>query len=106
MRSAIGRCMPPRFPRADDAGCRPLPHRSRKRPLFMLCAPEPIEVIAEIPRVRPTGFAGGVCCMSGPRTRARTHQPGMVALGRQHNSLTRDYFRVEDRNGCRLLDLS
>ena len=87
---------------ADDAGLStttaPEP---QTRPLFMLCAPEPIEVIAEIPRVHPTDFVGGVCCTKGLRTRARTHQPEWWPSGRRHNSLTRDYFRVEDRNGCR-----
>ena len=60
-------------------GCRPLPHRAANAPLFMLCAPEPIEVIAEI-EVRPTGFAGGVCCTKWPAHKGERIS-GMVALG-------------------------
>ena len=88
---------------ADDAGLStataPEP---QTRPLFMLCAPEPIEVIAEIPEGAPYRFRWRrvlheVACAQGPERISPEWWPS----ARQHNSLTRDYFRVEDRNGCR-----
>ena len=88
---------------ADDAGLSvggaPSP---QTRPLFMLCAPEPIEVIAEIPEGAPYRFRWRrvlheVALAQGPERISPEWWPS----ARQHNSLTRDYFRVEDRNGCR-----
>ena len=70
-------------------------------PAFMLCAPEPIEVIAEIPEVRLSVSLAACTARSGPAQGPERISPEWWPSARQHNSLTRDYFRVEDRNGCR-----
>ena len=88
---------------ADDAGLSvggaPSP---QTRPLFMLCAPEPIEVIAEIPEGAPYRFRWRRVLHEVARAQGPERiSPEWWPSARQHNSLTRDYFRVEDRNGCR-----
>ena len=88
---------------ADDAGLStataPEP---QMRPLFMLCAPEPIEVIAEIPEGAPYRFRWRRVLHEVARAQGPERiSPEWWPSARRHNSLTRDYFRVEDRNGCR-----
>ena len=88
---------------ADDAGLStataPEP---QTRPLFMLCAPEPIEVIAEIPEGAPYRFRWRRVLHEVARAQGPERiSPEWWPSARRHNSLTRDYFRVEDRNGCR-----
>ena len=87
---------------APDEQIPDTPLSPQTRPLFMLCAPEPIEVIAEIPEGAPYRFRWRrvlheVTTAQGPERIS----PEWWPAARQHNSLTRDYFRVEDRNGCR-----
>lgn len=72
------------------------------RPLFMLCAPEPIEVIAEIPEGAPFRFRWRrvlheVVSAQGPERISPEWWPDAAG----HNSQTRDYFRVEDSQGYR-----
>ena len=81
------------------------------RPLFMLCAPEPIEVIAEIPEGAPYRFRWRrvlheVVTAYGPERIAPEWWDGLMgetgaaqAVG--HNRRTRDYYRVEDTQGHR-----
>ncbi len=84
---------------ALSAGAAPEP---QTRPLFMLCAPEPIEVIAEIPEGAPYRFRWRRVLHEVARAQGPERiSPQWWPSARQHNSLTRDYFRVEDRNGCR-----
>ena len=81
------------------------------RPLFMLCAPEPIEVIAEIPEGAPYRFRWRrvlheVIAAHGPERISPEWWVGFIGEGtsRQmahHNRHTRDYYRVEDRQGHR-----
>jgi len=88
---------------ADDAGLSvggsPSP---QTRPLFMLCAPEPIEVIAEIPEGAPYRFRWRRVLHEVVRAQGPERiSPEWWPSASQHNSLTRDYFRLEDRNGYR-----
>ncbi len=93
-----------------DADCDPIINPTT-RPLFMLCAPEPIEVIAEIPEGAPYRFRWRrvlheVTTAYGPERIAPEWWDGLVgeARGAQpsgHNSRTRDYYRVEDTQGHR-----
>ena len=86
------------------------------RPLFMLCAPEPIEVIAEIPEGAPYRFRWRrvlheVVAAQGPERISPEWWAGlgdgasaphhMAYHNRHHNQRTRDYYRVEDRQGQR-----
>ena len=85
------------------------------RPLFMLCAPEPIEVIAEIPEGAPYRFRWRrvlheVIAAHGPERISPEWWVGfmgedaaqhMAHHNRHHNQRTRDYYRVEDRQGHR-----
>ncbi|MGI9439237.1 MAG: Y-family DNA polymerase [Parvibaculales bacterium] len=77
------------------------------RPLFMLCAPEPIEVIAEIPEGAPYRFRWRrvlheVTTAYGPERIAPEWWDGLVGTQRAgHNSRTRDYYRIEDTQGHR-----
>ena len=85
------------------------------RPLFMLCAPEPIEVIAEIPEGAPYRFRWRrvlheITAAYGPERispewwtgfMGETETPHMAHHNRHHNQRTRDYYRVEDRQGHR-----
>jgi protein ImuB len=77
------------------------------RPLFMLCAPEPIEVIAEIPEGAPYRFRWRrvlheVTTAYGPERIAPEWWSGLVGESQKgHNSRTRDYYRVEDTQGHR-----
>jgi protein ImuB len=87
--------------RPDDWRIAALPQRDGavSRPLRMLAAPEPIEVTAEIPEGPPRRF----------RWRRVLHQivraegPERIApeWWRSERDRTRDYYRVEDVNGCR-----
>ena len=93
---------------ADDAT--PTPIEATTRPLFMLCAPEPIEVIAEIPEGAPYRFRWRrvlheVTSAYGPErigpewwSRFVGQSPGESG---GHNSRTRDYYRIEDTQGHR-----
>jgi protein ImuB len=77
------------------------------RPLFMLCAPEPIEVIAEVPEGAPFRFRWRrvlheVVAAQGPeRISPEWWQEVFGTKSRSHNRQTRDYFRIEDNNGYR-----
>jgi protein ImuB len=81
------------------------------RPLFMLCAPEPIEVIAEIPEGAPYRFRWRrvlheVVAAYGPERIAPEWWDGVMgenpaAQTVGHNCRTRDYYRVEDTQGHR-----
>jgi len=80
------------------------------RPLFMLCAPEPIEVIAEIPEGAPYRFRWRrvlheVTIAYGPERISPEWWDGLVgeshAGAKGHNSKTRDYYRIEDTQGHR-----
>ena len=85
------------------------------RPLFMLCAPEPIEVIAEIPEGAPYRFRWRrvlheVIAAHGPERISPEWWAGfmgedaahhMAHHNPHHNQRTRDYYRVEDRQGHR-----
>ncbi|MDB2668471.1 DNA polymerase Y family protein [Alphaproteobacteria bacterium] len=77
------------------------------RPLFMLCAPEPIEVIAEVPEGAPYRFRWRrvlreVVAAQGPeRISPEWWQEVFGQNETSHNRQTRDYFRVEDRHGHR-----
>ena len=80
------------------------------RPLFMLCAPEPIEVIAEIPEGAPCRFRWRrvlheVTTAYGPERISPEWWGGLMGeshTGAQnHNRKTRDYYRVEDMQGHR-----
>ena len=85
------------------------------RPLFMLCAPEPIEVIAEIPEGAPYRFRWRrvlheVTAAHGPERISPEWWADFMGEGTphhmahhmaQHNQKTRDYYRVEDRQGHR-----
>lgn len=81
------------------------------RPLFMLCAPEPIEVIAEIPEGAPYRFRWRrvlheVTTAYGPERISPEWWAGFMGEDAaphnpQHNQRTRDYYRVEDRQGHR-----
>jgi len=77
------------------------------RPLFMLCAPEPIDVIAEIPEGAPYRFRWRrvlheVTTAYGPERIAPEWWDGLVGeSSKTHNSRTRDYYRVEDTQGHR-----
>lgn len=81
------------------------------RPLFMLCAPEPIEVIAEIPEGAPYRFRWRrvlheVIAAHGPERISPEWWVGFMGEGTSHqmahhNRHTRDYYRVEDRQGHR-----
>jgi protein ImuB len=77
----------------------------------MLCAPEPIEVIAEIPEGAPYRFRWRrvlheVIAAHGPERISPEWWAGFMGDGpahalAYHNSRTRDYYRVEDRQGHR-----
>jgi protein ImuB len=76
----------------------------------MLCAPEPIEVIAEIPEGAPYRFRWRrvlheVTTAYGPERIAPEWWGGLVGdndVGTtRHNSRTRDYYRIEDTQGHR-----
>ena len=81
------------------------------RPLFMLCAPEPIEVIAEIPEGAPYRFRWRrvlheVIAAHGPERISPEWWAGFMGEDAahhnpHHNQRTRDYYRVEDRQGHR-----
>ena len=81
------------------------------RPLFMLCAPEPIEVIAEIPEGAPYRFRWRrvlheVIAAHGPERISPEWWISFMGEGTSHqmahhNRHTRDYYRVEDRQGHR-----
>ena len=81
------------------------------RPLFMLCAPEPIEVIAEIPEGAPYRFRWRrvlheVIAAHGPERISPEWWVGFMGEDTSHhmahhNRHTRDYYRVEDRQGHR-----
>lgn len=77
------------------------------RPLFMLCAPEPIEVIAEVPEGAPYRFRWRrvlreVVAAQGPeRISPEWWQEIFGEKTNSHNRQTRDYFRVEDCHGHR-----
>ena len=81
------------------------------RPLFMLCAPEPIEVIAEIPEGAPYRFRWRrvlheVIAAHGPERISPEWWTGFMGEDTtrhivHHNRHTRDYYRVEDRQGHR-----
>lgn len=89
------------------------------RPLFMLCAPEPIEVIAEIPEGAPYRFRWRrvlheVIAAHGPERISPEWWAGFIGENAphhaghhmayhmvHHNRHTRDYYRVEDRQGHR-----
>ncbi len=93
-----------------DAGLRPAPQDEAiqtdslcpRRPIRLLGQPEPIEAVAEIPDGPPVRF----------RWRRVLHQvaraegPERIAMEwwRDHNgrALTRDYFRIESREGVRV----
>jgi protein ImuB len=93
-----------------DAAVNPLVDAAA-RPLFMLCAPEPIEVIAEIPEGAPYRFRWRrvlheVTTAYGPERIAPEWWGGLIGdnVGdnqKTHNSRTRDYYRVEDTQGHR-----
>jgi protein ImuB len=93
----------------DEAAANDSP-ASATRPLFLLCAPEPIEVIAEIPEGAPFRFRWRrvlheVVAAQGPeRIGAEWWRQAMSASpdDTAHNIAgTRDYFRIEDANGHR-----
>jgi protein ImuB len=76
----------------------------------MLCAPEPIEVIAEIPEGAPYRFRWRrvlheVTTAYGPERISPEWWGGLMGeshTGAQnHNRKTRDYYRVEDMQGHR-----
>ena len=76
------------------------------RPLFMLCAPEPIEVIAEIPEGAPYRFRWRrvlheVTAAYGPERISPEWWRSFIGETTQHNQVTRDYYRVEDMQGHR-----
>lgn len=77
------------------------------RPLFMLCAPEPLDVIAEIPEGAPYRFRWRrvlheVVAAYGPERISPEWWAGLVGDNMaSHNRHTRDYYRVEDRQGHR-----
>ena len=79
----------------------------KTRPLFMLCAAEPIEVIAEIPEGAPYRFRWRrvlheVVAAQGPeRISPEWWQEIFGHSLKSHNRQTRDYFRVEDAQGHR-----
>ena len=79
----------------------------KTRPLFMLCAAEPIEVIAEIPEGAPYRFRWRrvlheVVAAYGPeRISPEWWQEIFGQSLDSHNRQTRDYFRVEDTHGHR-----
>ena len=85
----------------------------KTRPLFMLCAPEPIEVIAEIPEGAPYRFRWRrvlheVIAAHGPERISPEWWAGFMgdtqntaSHTRLNNRHTRDYYRVEDRQGHR-----
>ena len=94
---------------ASDETANPLVDAAA-RPLFMLCAPEPIEVIAEIPEGAPYRFRWRrvlheVTTAYGPERIAPEWWGGLVGdndVGTtRHNSRTRDYYRIEDTQGHR-----
>ena len=83
---------------------------SAARPLFMLCAPEPIEVIAEIPEGAPYRFRWRrvlheVTTAYGPERISPEWWGGLMgenhAGAKGHNNKTRDYYRIEDTQGHR-----
>ncbi len=96
--------------KSDDADSDPVINPAT-RPLFMLCAPEPIEVIAEIPEGAPYRFRWRrvlheVTTAYGPERIAPEWWDGLVGDAHGaghvgHNSRTRDYYRVEDTQGHR-----
>ena len=77
------------------------------RPLFMLCAPEPIEVIAEIPEGAPYRFRWRrvlheVSAAYGPERISPEWWAGLTGeTPKHHNRQTRDYYRLEDTQGHR-----
>ena len=59
-------------------------------------------MIAEIPEGAPYRFRWRRVLHEVARAQGPERiSPEWWPSARQHNSLTRDYFRVEDRNGCR-----
>jgi protein ImuB len=77
------------------------------RPLFMLCAPEPIEVIAEIPEGAPYRFRWRrvrheITAAYGPERISPEWWAGLTGdTPAHHNRQTRDYYRLEDTQGHR-----
>ncbi len=69
------------------------------RPLRLFERPEPIKVIAEVPDGPPAWFQW----RRATHTVKRVEGPERVAMEwwRSHETLTRDYFRVEDEAGLR-----
>ena len=69
------------------------------RPLRLFEKPEPIKVIAEVPDGPPAWFQW----RRATHTVKRVEGPERVAMEwwRSHETLTRDYFRVEDEAGLR-----
>jgi len=69
------------------------------RPLRLFEKPEPIKVIAEVPDGPPAWFQW----RRATHTVIRVEGPERVAMEwwRSHETLTRDYFRVEDEAGLR-----
>jgi protein ImuB len=77
------------------------------RPLFMLSAPEPIEVIAEIPEGAPYRFRWRrvrheITAAYGPERISPEWWAGLTGdTPAHHNRQTRDYYRLEDTQGHR-----
>jgi protein ImuB len=73
----------------------------------MLCAPEPIEVIAEIPEGAPYRFRWRrvlheVSAAYGPERISPEWWAGLTGeTPKHHNRQTRDYYRLEDTQGHR-----
>ena len=87
-----------------------LPGDPPRRPLRLLEKPEEISVpLSEVPDGPPVRFRWRQARVPGrPRRRPRTHRHGMVETERprererpKKTGLTRDYFRVETRDGQR-----
>ena len=79
---------------------------SATRPLFLLCAPEPIEVIAEIPEGAPFRFRWRrvlheVVSAQGPERIGAEWWRHAMGDAPPVTAQTRDYFRIEDANGHR-----
>lgn len=88
---AVAAAWPEADPRLD---------RAPERPLRLLGNPEPVEAIAEVPDGPPVSFRWRRVL----RTVARIEGPERIApewWAGEEDALTRDYFRVEDREGRR-----
>jgi protein ImuB len=95
---------------AADAFAGPFPGYPPERPLKLFDRPEPVEVVAEVPEGPPVAFRWRrvlyqVARAEGPERIApewwRDDRPAHKRAAQNLAASTRDYFRIEDREGRR-----